>query len=161
MNRSFFFANCISPFFRTLDLRKEQCPLIKNHIVVQRQNRQVDIRFYLRCGAAENLGNPLRVVRVASRQLNQIRLFAFSPYSCDTHTLTRKRITGDSSSARVPRWFIILATSLISSRAMLNAPCSMREIASSAQAKTISSSSCQNSNRYRHFADCLHCRSLW
>ena len=72
------FSKLHQSFFRRLDLRKEQRTLIKYHIVVQCQNRQVNIRFYFLFGAAENLGNPLRVVRVPSCHLNQIRLCLIS-----------------------------------------------------------------------------------
>ena len=53
-------------------------------------------------GAAEDLRNPARVIRVSCRKPHKGRLY-LSPYSRDTHTLTRKRMVGDILSASSPR----------------------------------------------------------
>ena len=79
------FSKLHQSLFCRFNLRQEQRTLIKYHIVVQRQNRQVNIRFYFLFGAAENLGNPLRVVRVPSCHLNQIRLCLISVFLRHTY----------------------------------------------------------------------------
>ena len=65
--------------------------------------------------------------------------FTFSLYSRDTLTLTRKRMVGDILSARTRRRSIMPLMSLRSLKTMSKAPSSMRLMAASAQASTISS----------------------